>query len=48
MKPFGGLPGISLTTSEVRVESTLALMDYASRSPEELVLACEWRAVSSG
>jgi RNA polymerase sigma-70 factor (ECF subfamily) len=39
MKPFGGLPGISLT-SQVRVESTLALMDYASLSPEELVLAC--------
>ena len=34
MKPFGGLPGISLT-SQVRVESTLA-----SLSPEELVLAC--------
>ncbi len=39
MKPFGGLPGISLT-SQVRVESTLALVDYASLSPEELVLAC--------
>ena len=39
MKPFGGLPGISLT-SQVRVESTLVLMDYASLSPEELVLSC--------
>jgi RNA polymerase sigma-70 factor, ECF subfamily len=39
MKPFGGLPGISLT-SPVRVESTSALMDYTSLSPEELVLAC--------
>ena len=39
LKPFGGLPGISLT-SQVRVESTLALVDYVSLSLEELVIAC--------
>ena len=39
MKPFGGLPGISLT-SQVRVESTLALVDYVSLSLEEFLLAC--------
>ena len=39
MKPFGGLPGVSLT-SQVRVESTLALVEYVSLSLEELVLAC--------